>query len=199
MNLNKTVLIGVNPHPFHYVRCSKRNNPADAGIKKLLDGLYRKYNHREFVPPDPLCFVYRFSRPADIEIAAFFASALAYGRVGHIAKSLTTLFERTGPHPADFAFLPPRRRRGVLEGFKHRFNTGADIADLMGLFADVIKRYGSVERFFLSGYSPDDADVLSVIDSFSRRLLELYRKRYGKQPGRGVRFLLSRPSDGGAC
>jgi uncharacterized protein (TIGR02757 family) len=29
--------------------------------------------------------------------------------------------------------------------------------------------------------------------------LELYKKRYKKEPGSGVKFLLSRPADGGAC
>ena len=62
--------------------------------KRLLAELYAKYNHRVFVPPDPLQFAYRYTDRRDVEIAAFLASALAYGRVRQIERSLTQLFDR---------------------------------------------------------------------------------------------------------
>ena len=53
-------------------------------VKNVLERLYEKYNHHSFIKPDPLQFVYEYRRKADIEIVAFLASALAYGRVGQI-------------------------------------------------------------------------------------------------------------------
>ena len=67
----------------------------------LLERLYAKYNHRVFVPPDPLQFVYRYTDRRDMEIAAFLASALAYGRVRQIERSLTQLFDRMDNAPFD--------------------------------------------------------------------------------------------------
>ena len=64
--------------------------------KSLLERLYAKYNHRSFVPPDPLQFVYRYPDPRDAEIVAFLAAALAYGRVAQIHRSLGNLFGRMG-------------------------------------------------------------------------------------------------------
>ena len=58
----------------------------------MLDALYEKYNHREFIGDDPLQFVYKYSDRADMEIAGFLSSALAYGRVQQISKSLEKLF-----------------------------------------------------------------------------------------------------------
>jgi hypothetical protein len=65
-------------------------------MQTLLERLYAKYNHRVFVPPDPLQFVYRYTDRRDVEIAAFLASALAYGRVRQIERSLTQLFDDYG-------------------------------------------------------------------------------------------------------
>ena len=39
-------------------------------LKNVLERLYAKYNHRELIAPDPLQFVYRYSEPRDMEIAA---------------------------------------------------------------------------------------------------------------------------------
>ncbi len=67
--------------------------------RTLLEKLYARYNHRTFVPPDPLQFVYRYTDRRDMEIAAFLASALAYGRVRQIERSLNQLFERMDNAP----------------------------------------------------------------------------------------------------
>jgi hypothetical protein len=71
------------------------NPQSDAAMTKvLLENLYVRYNHRVFVPPDPLRFAYRYSDRRDVEIAAFLAAALAYGRVRQIERSLIHPFEQ---------------------------------------------------------------------------------------------------------
>ena len=99
-------------------------------IKAVLERLYKKYNHREFVPPDPLQFLYNYSRPTDVELVGLLASCLAYGRVEQIQKSLTKLFGYMGKSPAEFVKNFSPKDRQLLKDFKHRFNTGEDIADL---------------------------------------------------------------------
>ena len=68
-------------------------------IKTVLEKLYYRYNHYEFIKPDPLQFVYRYSNPQDMEIAALLAAELAYGRVQQIQKSLTDLLGVWEPVP----------------------------------------------------------------------------------------------------
>ena len=71
-------------------------------VKTILENLYQKYNHVEFIPPNPLQWVYRYKKNTDREIVAFIAAALAYGRVEQINKSLEKLFAVMGQSPADF-------------------------------------------------------------------------------------------------
>jgi len=120
--------------------------------RDVLERLYHKYNRREFICTDPLCFVYRYSRPEDMEIAAFLASALAYGRVTQIKNSLNRLFECMGDNPYCFVKDLGRARQAKLNGFRHRFTTGRDILALLELFRRVFEEYGSIEHFFLRGY-----------------------------------------------
>ena len=71
-------------------------------LRALFEGLYEKYNRRELIKPDPLQFLYRYSKPADMEIAGLLAACLAYGRVEQIQNDLNDLFGRMGSSPHQF-------------------------------------------------------------------------------------------------
>ena len=114
------------------------NKNQSENAAKILESLYDQYNHREFIGDDPLQFVYRYSDPADMEIAGFFSSALAYGRVRQISASLEKLFAIMGTSPADYTYNFTERHRKNLAEFKHRFNTGSDIADMLILLRQVL-------------------------------------------------------------
>jgi hypothetical protein len=141
-------------------------------IKRLLEKLYTKYNHRAGVPPDPLQFVYRYTKRPDMEIAAFLASALAYGRVRQIARSLTQLFDRMDNAPYAFVSRFDRPRRAKPRSFKHRFTTGDDLSDLLALFRRVFDDYGSLESFFALGLHNDQtispSTALKVTQAFAQ-------------------------------
>ena len=161
-------------------------------IKVVLDDLYRRYNRAQFIPPDPLQWVYRYKSKADREIVAFLAAALAYGRVEQINKSLEKLFAIMGKSPADFVYDFGKRQRADFSEFKHRFNTGDDIADLLLLLRNVLRQHGSIEHFFLCGYKPSDADIIPALTAFCDSLTR-------GQTGRGLGYLLSNPAAGSAC
>lgn len=179
-------------------KCSNKKQKA-VKLAGALDALYLKYNHREFIGDDPLQFVYKYSDPADMEVAGFFASALAYGRVQQISKSLEKLFSVMGDSPASFVrqFTPKDRRR--LKGFKHRFNTGEDIADLIVLLKHVINKHGSIEGYFLSGYNESDSNILPGLTNFCEGLAGLYVSRHNSQVSRGLMYLLASPVRKSAC
>ena len=71
-------------------------------LKDVLEELYSKYSRARLIKPDPLQFVYKYTEVADMEIVAFLAADLAYGRVQQIEKSLTTLFALMGESPWAF-------------------------------------------------------------------------------------------------
>ena len=164
-------------------------------IINILEKLYKKYGHRKFIPPDPLQFIYRYKRNCDKEIAGFFASALAYGRVQQIEKSLDDLFCRMGTSPFDFVMSFDSKASKKIVGFKHRFNTSDDICAVCYALKKAVTKYGSLEKCFLENYSKDDENILPGLEGFCVELIKLA----GKKGGTGVEYLLSRPSKGSAC
>ena len=60
-------------------------------LKTRLETLYKKYNKRAYVHPDPLEFLYEYKDIRDREIVGLIASALAYGRVTQILKSVSSV------------------------------------------------------------------------------------------------------------
>jgi len=178
---------------------SRTREMRTSSLRHVLERVYARYNHRPFVPPDPLQFVYRYSDRRDREIAAFLASALAYGRVRQIERSLTQLFDRMDNAPYEFVSRLNGSGRARLRRFKHRFTTGDDICDLLGLFRRVFGEHGSLEAFFLLGYREEHATVLPALSAFCDSLCGTYADGHGRtQTPTGLTYLLASPSRGSA-
>jgi hypothetical protein len=81
--------------------------------------------------PDPLQFVRQQTTDPDREVVGLIASALAYGNVKQIKRSIARVVEPLAPIPRRRSTTWTRRRRkSLLRGFKHRFNDGRDVACL---------------------------------------------------------------------
>ena len=174
-------------------------NKQIAQIKDILERLYTRYNHKKFIPPDPLQFVYRYSAPGDMEIAGLLSAVLAYGRVQQIEKSLEKLFAKMGKSPSEFVrnFNPAKRDK--LADFKHRFNTGDDISDLLELLKDIFKRFGSIEKLFAVGWGKNDINITNALSKFCNSLVAMHADRNGGKTNKGLKYLLSSPANGSAC
>ena len=170
-----------------------------AQIKNVLERLYGKYNHRKLIKPDPLQFVYNYSKRPDMEIAAFLASALAYGRVQQIEKSLADLFGRMGDSPLEFIGNFDGRQREKLKSFKHRFTGGDCLSDLLALLKKIILENGSIENFFLLGYRKTDRSIIPALSNFCDSLVNIYAESHNGQTERGLKYLLASPTAGSAC
>lgn len=168
---------------------SESDNDFDIMMKKnFFEALYRKFNRRELIHPDPLEFLYRYSSAADREIVGLLASSLAYGRVQQILKSVERVLDIMGPSP--FAYLmytTDSKIEESLQDFKHRFNTGKDIAHLLISAKHLIMEYGSLNRCFLAGYSEDDETIIPALISFAQKL------------DIGDNYLIPTPQRGSAC
>jgi len=170
-----------------------------AKIKDVLEKLYVKYNHRRFIKPDPLQFIYQYSNRLDMEVAGFLAAALAYGRVRQIEKSLTNLFGRMGDSPFQFVRSFDEQKRAKLKDFRHRFTAGDDISDLLELLRDILDEFGSIENFFIVGYRDDDPNIIGALSKFCDSLLEMYAETHNGHIPKGLSYLLPRPASGSAC
>ena len=168
-------------------------------IKNCLERLYARYNRREFIDSDPLKFVYEYPNPADMEIVALLAAALAYGRVQQIQKSLTDLLRRMGKSPYAFVRDFGKAEREILADFKHRFTTGQDISDLLQLLRNVFEQSGSIEKYFLLGYNQDDENITPALSKFCDSLREKYADEHNGRISRGLKYLLTSPAGGSVC
>jgi uncharacterized protein (TIGR02757 family) len=160
--------------------------------KGRLEALYRQYNQRGFVQPDPIQFLYQYEDPGDREVAALVASSLAYGRVAQILKSVSLVLERMTPTP--FVFLKhtsPERILKTFAGFKHRFTTAEKLCTMLVAIKEILERHGSLHVCFSAGLRDDDQTILPALCAFARELS-------GKANGR-LDHLVPSPVRGSAC
>ncbi len=136
-------------------------------LKSLLDKLYIKYNRPEYISPDPLELVTPFKKVDDREITGLIASSLAYGRVAQILKSVKIIFEIMKPSPAAFVSnISEKELRKLFANFKHRFNDGNDITDLILGIKKIREKYGSMENCLLDGMKTNDKNILPALTNF---------------------------------
>jgi uncharacterized protein (TIGR02757 family) len=157
-----------------------------------LEDLYQRFDRRELVCPDPLQFLYEYEDPADREVVGLIASALAYGRVAQILRSVARVLETLGPHPAErLRETGEEETRASLAGFKHRFTTGGEMAALLAAIRKILHRRGSLEKSFLAGLKLEDETVLPALSAFVGEI--------SSAAGRSFDFLLPDPRRGSAC
>jgi uncharacterized protein (TIGR02757 family) len=190
------------PHaPGRAASATGRRLSADEDLGPALGRLYREYN-REDSASDPVHKVRPFTDPADREVAAFCAAALAFGRVASVLNSIDTLLAIMGPHPAAFArTFDPAAPHPELRRMVHRWTRGVDLAALLWTIRQMLEQAGTIEAYFAAGLEPAHADVGIALDRFSTRALALdIRRAYGRVPQRpGVCYFFPRPSAGSAC
>jgi uncharacterized protein (TIGR02757 family) len=137
----------------------------------ILEEVYGLYHRREFVAPDPLQFLYDFEDPQDREIVALLASSLAYGRVAQILRSVAAVLDAMDRQPRRFVANGTRgSMRKALAGFKHRFNTGEEVADLLCGVKSVLRRHGSLHRCLADSFSPRDDTVTEAMRALAAEL-----------------------------
>jgi uncharacterized protein (TIGR02757 family) len=182
-----------------------------AELKPLLDRAYTEFDRadraqRAVAAPaglaDPIDIVRRFTASDDREVVGFVAAALAFGRVASVLQSIERVLGVMGPHPADYVRrFDPRRDTPAFRPIVHRWTRGNDIAALVWILHQVLRRSGSIESFFLEGFDAATPDLSAAIDSFSTRALAFdLAPVYGRVPKRpGVCYFFPRASTGSAC
>lgn len=160
--------------------------------KAKLEAIYKDYNRRDLVSPDPLQFLYCYKKPEDREIVALIAAGLAYGRVAQILKSIQKVLAIMGNSPVDFIReTPDNEFRQYLDGFKHRFTTDEDFARLFSGVKQAIRNYGSLEECFRTCCSKDDPTIAPALTAFASHLTSKFDN--------GMSYLFPSPAKGSAC
>jgi len=161
-------------------------------MRERLEALYARYNHRRYVHPDPLEFLYDYPDPPDREIAGLIASSLAYGRVAQILKSVSIILERMHHSPRLFLMETSQKKlQTAFSGFRHRFTTGEEVSALLLKTREQIEQHGSLYRSFLTCLSRDDDTVIPA--------LSIFVKRFNGDKDDSKSSLMPAPDKGSAC
>ncbi len=161
-------------------------------LLKWLEGLYEKYNRREYVHPDPVELLYAYGDVRDREIAGVVAAALAYGRAALIIKSAGSVLDVLGPSPvASLSGMTDAELMRSLKGFRHRFTTGYDMAMLLSGIRKALGRYETLEACFVEGLENGRGSVTAGLSHLRNALC---RREDGK-----VNATLPDPGKGSAC
>jgi uncharacterized protein (TIGR02757 family) len=157
-------------------------------LKKELDAWYKRLNRPEFIFTDPVQFPHRYMSAAgnsrqetyrqDIEIAAFLAAAIAWGRRDYILRSAEGLFARMGPSPA--AFVMSGNYRELKDRCIHRTFFEADMRYFCRGFRTCYKKYGSLESLFSSVLESPDGTIWDGIRLFRETMAAGNGGRYSK-------------------
>jgi uncharacterized protein (TIGR02757 family) len=182
--------------------------PPDGPLKRGLDELAAAAAAHRRVADDPLGALRRYQHPDDIEIAAVFASALAFGRVAAFLPVVEAVLDVADAHGGPAAWLrgwTPDRAAGLLP-LQHRWVRGDDLRLLAGALAR-LREGGSLGQRVAAAWSPTDPDLAPALE---RLILDLRASAVAESAarggparwaelGRGLRSLLCIPSEGSAC
>jgi len=171
---------------------SNETDNSPVSYRSYLEQLYARYNHRKYVHPDPLEFLYSYSFPQDVELVGIIASSLAYGRVTGILRSVSLVLKPLGRHPMDrLVSLSYDDLQDMFYGFRHRFTSAEDMCLLLWGIRKLFILYGSVETCFLKYISPGDRNLLPAMSKFVDEV--------ERACGSSLKFLLPSPEKGSAC
>ena len=159
--------------------------------KAKLEELYSYYNHREFVHPDPLEFLYDYPDPLEREIVGLIASSLAYGRVVQILKSVSHILNKMGGSPRSFLLNSSRDNLfSVFQDFKHRFTTGKEIVSMLLGAKGIIEQYSSLYLCFIEGLDKKHDNIIPALSAFVAQIQDNAHEKNS---------LIPSPDKGSAC
>jgi uncharacterized protein (TIGR02757 family) len=164
-------------------------------LKECLENLYEKFEE-SYLYSDPLGFVRKFDNIKDIEIAGFIAAGFAFGNVNQILNILNKIDSILNHKFYDFTVnFKISDGSKLFKGFYYRFIKENDLIALFLILSEIIKKYGSIENFFLEGYNPASLNLKDAIVSFSKRALNIADFSKGSR----INFFFTSPEDNSPC
>ena len=157
-----------------------------------LESLYSKYNKFEYIHPDPLEFVYKYSGDSERELVGLLASSLAYGNVKQILKSVDNLLRRMGDSPYRYIFAGNKEVfMKNFHCFKHRFTTCEDIAKLLLGIQHILITHSSLKKFFVFCLNESKNNFVNAVTLFSKEINKFFDKEQS--------YLIPSPLNKSAC
>lgn len=168
-------------------------------LKKTLDDIYKEYHHPKLLGLDPLVCVRKFNRGDERETVGLIAASLAYGRVEIIVRSINIIVDDVmRGDPINFITNTSYKvKSNALKNFKHRFNTGEDIAALCESMKNIIAQYGSIEKCFCDCMNNHNENLKDALTQFTN-IIKNYAQKNCNVPS-NINYLIPSPIKGSAC
>lgn len=189
---------GSQPRPKHRTPArvgTVHSNRKELDLRSYLESLVHRFERASFIDTDPISLPHAFDDPGDQEVVALFAALLAWGRRETAMSKTAELCERMRFRPYRFLYdFNEARDAPRLAGFRHRTFQPVDALWMARSLAAILRRFGSLERVFADGMSPESRDVGPAIQHFSETVVDIV-------PGFPARTTkhLARPATGSAC
>lgn len=179
-------------------------------LKVALDSLMKQQQVQITIEKDPIKFAHRYAEPKDQELAAIFASMLAFGRVSLflpvIEKWMSLCDQRGGPRQAVEQFSVEDFE--AFNRLSYRWNKAPDFILLMLTFRELLKEHDSVKVWVESLYKPKDIDLNDTLTRMIEKLQSLavtisteagFQVTAFSDLPDGFKRFLSSPAKGSAC
>lgn len=141
-------------------------------LKELLDDRYLKYNVPAYIDDDPIQIPHLFSKNEDVEIAAFLASAIAWGQRKTIITNARKLISWMDDAPFDFVMHADKADLKLFEKFVHRTFNGIDCMYFIHALQNIYQHHGGLEMVFQRGFDRDNT-IYSALLHFRTVFFEL--------------------------
>ncbi len=139
----------------------------------ILESLYKRYNKKEFIHPDPLEFLHVYPSIRDREIVGILAAALAYGRVKQITGCVSAVLDTMRQEP--YTYLINMREQTIksdFRNFKYRFTTSEHLVRFFMGIKSILHQYGSLENCFMKSYKASDSTVIPGLSTFVKIIMD---------------------------
>ncbi len=123
-----------------------------SNIKEFLNEKYNLYNRPSFIETDPIQVPHLFTKPEDIEIAAFLSATIAWGNRKMIIKNALRLMDAVEHAPYDFITNCTNFDLERIKTFKHRTFNGEDLAFFLKSLQNIYKNHGGLRSVFEDGF-----------------------------------------------
>lgn len=125
-------------------------------LHDFLEKKYREFNTMSFIQDDPIQIPHRFTQKQDIEIAAFFASILAWGNRKSIINSTNKLLAFMDNSPYNFILNHKENELKPLLQFKHRTFNATDVLYFVEFLKQHYSKFESLEDAFVFGKKKEE-------------------------------------------
>lgn len=117
-------------------------------LKNFLDEKYLAFNQPDFIENDPISIPHLFTEKNDIEIAAFLASLIAWGKRNLIIRSAKSMMDRMDMQPYHFVMQANEGELAGFDSFVHRTFNALDVKSMILALRNAYEHHGGLEGIF---------------------------------------------------